>query len=490
SNNRIDQPNLIVWLYEDHGCDREYQNSPLLHYNPKGWVDNYRVPKYVYYLWQANYAKKPMLFVHPQFWRKQYVGQKHDFDIDSNCDSVELKINGRSLGIQQPAAENFHTVQFKNVPVQKATLTAIGYKKGQKVISELKMAGDASQLVLTVSHKKISAKQNAVAIITADITDTNGVHVYGAKNTIRWEVSGPATLVGPSVYESDFYKNMEMEGTLYIDMPVSNLIRSTGKPGVITVRVFAAGIAAGEITLEAVADESLAGDIQSIPLTDVGREIVTQNPKQVRMLPATYPVVIKHSNTAIVSSSTSVSVLRKLVEKNLSENNTIGISVDGLDALLNKLTQAAVNSKGKLSAASINYHISNYNRFAYLLTALNERSLPDQLKKDWKEYYATELIIKGNDPDLLAEKNKIASIPANATIVIAANNDVASLVAQANKSFAGWSDEKKESYLYKLSELNPWVYRSSSWTGDSKLKTKKEVIVYSVTPGKAVVLPE
>ncbi len=54
----ISDHNGTVWLYADHGADREYVGSPLKHVNPKGWVDSWRTPKYVYYQWQANFAKK------------------------------------------------------------------------------------------------------------------------------------------------------------------------------------------------------------------------------------------------------------------------------------------------------------------------------------------------------------------------------------------------------------------------------------------------
>ena len=89
-----DRANLNTWLYEDHGCDREYANAPLKHVNPKGFVDSWRTPKYFYYLWQAVYAEKPMVFIHPHFWRSQYLGQKKEIAVDSNCDTVELKVNG------------------------------------------------------------------------------------------------------------------------------------------------------------------------------------------------------------------------------------------------------------------------------------------------------------------------------------------------------------------------------------------------------------
>src|SRR5690606_25705365 len=94
---RIDK-NIVAWLYADHGCDRIYKNSPLQHVNAKGWVDMYRVPKYMYYLWQANWGPQPMVFIQPHFWRKQYLGQRKSFQVDSNCEVVELFANGVSLG--------------------------------------------------------------------------------------------------------------------------------------------------------------------------------------------------------------------------------------------------------------------------------------------------------------------------------------------------------------------------------------------------------
>lgn len=68
-----------------------------------------------------------------------------------------------------------------------------------------------------------------------DIVDKDGVHVYGANNTLKFHVEGPAALVGPDVYISDRDKHEEYEGTMYIDAPVINLIRAVGKTGTVTV---------------------------------------------------------------------------------------------------------------------------------------------------------------------------------------------------------------------------------------------------------------
>ncbi|HEX7903927.1 MAG TPA: glycoside hydrolase family 2 TIM barrel-domain containing protein [Chitinophagaceae bacterium] len=504
SNNRIDQPNLIVWLYEDHGCDREYQNAPLLHYNPKGWVDNYRVPKFVYYLWQANYAKKPMAFIHPQFWRPQYVGQKKDIEVDSNCDSIELKINGKSLGILKPTKENFHVVKFEKVPVQKGTLIAVGHKNGKQIIQELKMAGEAARLQLTTSHQTIPASLNSVAIITADITDENNVHVFSAKNTIRWEVTGPATLVGPPVYESDFYKNMEMEGTLYTDMPVSNVIRSTGEPGTITVRVYAAGLSMGEVQIKVENVSKISNGILQLVPDQKSRDRVMQNVKEVHSNHAAVVESLQKIKTGITIAATSKTGYKDDINKALIKNNYASIeSLPGYQSLLNILGKAAIRGKGKISPQELNYYIDNYNRFASLAKEIDKTQLPELFKTDLKIYYTEELITKGNEIDIAAEGKKIAKIPANATIVVAGNKeplnngsilysqstDITAIASTVHPEFARLTGDEKESYLSYVSTINPWIKRKAYKTGDSKLGTKKDVVEYSVSTGRALVFP-
>ncbi|WEK21385.1 MAG: glycoside hydrolase family 2 TIM barrel-domain containing protein [Candidatus Pedobacter colombiensis] len=249
ADERIDMTNLIVWCYADHGCDREYRNSPLLHLNPKGWVDLYRVPKYVYYLYQANHAKKPMIFIHPHNWTARYLGSRRDIIVDSNCDQVRLISEGKDLGVLYPDSNNLQSVVFKNVSVNKGTLIALGYKKGLKVCDTLYMAGPPARLKLSTSHLKLQAAKNEIAILTADVVDAAGHHVIGANPQLHWKVDGPATLVGPDTFTTDTDKQAQMEGTMYIDVPVKNVIRSTGIPGKITVTLLSDGLEKDKIEI-------------------------------------------------------------------------------------------------------------------------------------------------------------------------------------------------------------------------------------------------
>ena len=253
ADDRIDQRNLMVWLYADHGCDREYRNAPLLHYNPKGWVDSYRVPKYAYYLWQANYASRPMVFAMPHYWRQQYLGERRQIVVDSNCEEVELFVGSRSLGTRRPTAENRHSVTFPDVEVCRKTLRVEGRNRGVKVAEYLlPMAGRAEHLTLTASHTTVDAALDGVFLVTANIVDRRGNHIYGARPAVKWEVEGPATLVGPAEYVSQFDDSAARTGSLYIDMPVSNVVRPTGEPGEIRIRISAEGLVPAETVVRAI----------------------------------------------------------------------------------------------------------------------------------------------------------------------------------------------------------------------------------------------
>jgi hypothetical protein len=272
--------NVVTWLYSDHGADREYLNAPLKHINPKGWTDPYRVPKLAYHLFQANYTTTPMAFIHPTWWRPQYIGQRHEIRVDSNCDEVELKLDGVSLGRRTPTLANAHSVLFENVDVCRGRLTVTGWKNGKPAATaERAMAGSPARLVLTTAQREIFADRAGVAIIMADVVDAAGTHVAGVNLPLTWNVTGPARLVGPERYETDTAKNGAMEGAMYIDAPIANVVRATAVPGEIRVRVTAPGLPSAEIMLHSIppSDERVAG-VTEPALSDAGRKPATRDP--------------------------------------------------------------------------------------------------------------------------------------------------------------------------------------------------------------------
>jgi beta-galactosidase len=500
---RIGNRNMIVWLYEDHGCSRTYQNEPVLNINPKGWVDCYRFPKYAYYLWQANHIVEPMVFIHPHFWRSAYLGQSKDFIVDSNCDTVELKINGKSLGVLKPSAANLHVVTFKDVPVQAGTLSAEGRKDGKIVVNQVAMAGEPARIVLTASHQTLEAALDSVAIIKADIPDANGAHVYGATNTILWSIEGPATLVGAPVYETDIGKNMELDGTMYIDMPVANVIRSTGKPGEVKVRLQAAGLAMGEVSLlvERPAQPAPGPILQ--PLVAGGmRQPVKRHVTQAVESPA--PQELKEASDGLQITIQGVGDGVAQVSKWLAEANPRVDTKNPEFAVLARVLarQLSLNG-GKLSAQDFAFNAAHYNLCRQWTSLLDATTLPPRFKEDLRTFYCEEIIARANHKSFQKEKEWITKVPANAVLVLAGGQggnepgkvsadpiDVSEIVAQVRAEFNKLGAEEKEAALTRLCTINPLICRHQLVTGDRKQGNVQRVVTFTARPGAALLVPE
>jgi dienelactone hydrolase len=363
---KLTEDNVVVWLYADHGADRKYVNSPLLYVNPKGWKDAYRFPKYVYYLWQANYTTKPMAFVEPHYWREQYLGQKKAFVVDSNCDEVTLKVNGRSVGTQRPTAANNHSVVFEGVTVERGILTVEGRHGAERAEYSVTMAGKPARLTLNASAKQIIADRAGIAVLSTDIVDAKGVHVYGASPTLTWTVTGPGRLAGPAVYESDTNKKGALEGTLYIDAPVANALRSTAVPGTIRVKVSAPGLDSAEVEIPSVApaDDRIAGIVEPV-VSDEGRGKVTRLPSFRPVLAAAKPA----SKTMVAEIDRDYDFaggdLRAQLDRFVRERNPkLDTKSAAYTKFLDRLVQIVTERNGHLVRDDYNFNARAYSSAA------------------------------------------------------------------------------------------------------------------------------
>jgi beta-galactosidase len=498
---RFGKENLCTWLYEDHGADREYLNSPMLHVNPKGYVDVYRVPKYSYYFWQASYAKKAMVFILPHFWRTQYLGQKKDIVVTSNCDKVELKINGISKGSQTPDANNFHCVTFKDILIENGTISAIGSKNGVTVTSQVVMAGEPARVVLSSGQKQIPADRASVAIVTADITDSKGNHVYGASNNLKWTVTGPATLAGPSVYQSDINKHHEMEGVWYMDAPVSNVIRSTGEPGKIRVAVSSGGLVSGSIVInceEIKADNSV---ITEPPLKNEGRSRVSKLVLDSRRLDK-IPEELKPNYDEISLTASNKTGYRKAIREYIVKNNP-GVDTTTLEfrAIADLFSSYLLNNNGKLIADDYNFNIDHYNNCRLIASYINATKLPQLFKDGLRAYYSNSIILQGSEKNAGDEMNWLNWIPSGGTVIyhnqgaidplikaiVTEKNELPDLIAAVHPSFINFSDDGKVRALEFIAKMNPYVHSEViSGVVDGKKVTKTTI---KAETGKPVLIP-
>jgi beta-galactosidase len=497
--------NLCTWVYEDHGAAREYLNSPLLNINPEGYVDVYRVPKYAYYFWQATYDNNPMVFIQPHNWRSQYLGQMKDIVVNSNCDKVELKVNGVSKGYKLLDQSNFHSVTFNNVLIEKGTLSAIASKNGKIVSTQVIMAGEPAKIVLTGSHNKIRADRGSVVIITADIVDSQGNHVYGANNSIKWTLSGPATLVGPSVYESDINKHHENEGAWYMDMPVSNVFRSTGKPGKIHISVSASGLASGVFDIEAEetgTDNSVIGEPV---LQDEGRIAVARILLNVSRLDEP-PREIKVTNEDFnLGSSDRPGYARAIRDYILKSNTSVDSASIEFKTLIDLFASQLLNSNGNLIAGDYNFSVNHFNDCRLISRYINATKLPLPFKDGLKKYYADAIVRQGSEKNAGEEMNWLNWIPSGGTVVIVQdektntsmkgviftkNSGLTEIISVVYPQFVNFSEEAKERALIFISKVNPYVHVTSiSQKSREGEKIKLTNVSYTAEKGQPILIP-
>lgn len=500
---RLGNGNLSTWLYADHGCDREYLNSPLLHINPKGYVDAYRVPKYSYYLWQANYIERPMVWIMPHFWRSQYLGQKKDITVDANGEKVELFVNGVSQGVQYPSAQNFHSVTFKDVEIKKGALKAVATKNGKTVTTSLVMAGMPARLQATTSHTTVRAAKNSIVVVKVDIVDKDGVHVFGATNPLKWSVKGPATLVGPDSYTSDIDKNEEMDGIMYTDAPVSNLIRSTGEPGDIIVTVQSPNLVSSSVTIHAMkANGSVAAITE--PALSVGvRGKVAQNPTYATSAKEKVPVVIKESFDEFHFPGKVKEYYTNFITKYILDKNAIAdkSSIE-FKALIELFSSHMLNNDGRLVADDYNFNIDHFNKAVYLGEVADKTDLPVSVKNALKQFYTKEFITKGVEKNVSKEKLFIQSIPVKGTvgavrseqrdetgIRVFVTGDLDEIVRAVYDEAASMNETSLANLKDYLALINPAVSRMVS-NSQIRGQEKKTVVTYTIPQDTVLWFPE
>lgn len=400
--------NCNTWLYEDHGADREYLNCILKHINPKGWVDMYRQPKYIYWLTKCLYTDIPTLFIHPHFWREKYLGQNKNITIDSNCDEVELFVNGRSLGKKNPTRENFFTLDYENVLVEKGELKLIGVKGDKKVEYSVIMPGQPKKLTLETEQTEILADRSGIAIVKANILDETGNPVFDANNTLNWEIEGPAALVGESVYHSDIQKYEEWNGTGYTVVPVCNVIRSTNIAGKITLTVNSPGLEPASIEIESILPAKTNLPIIEFELKNEGRKRIEKDQAfsiNVNLLTGIMNIRENHK----IEGENINQIADHLSEFIRHRNYGLDQNSAGFRAFVEVLSNKIQKLNGELIADDYNFLAGQFNTWFTLEQMVTRSEISGEKLSVILKDYAEKIIVNANPVDLAVEKEKLLS---------------------------------------------------------------------------------
>ncbi len=113
----------------------------------------------------------------------------------SNCDEVELFLNGKSQGTKSKPADD--SAREWDITFEQGTLRAVGRNKGVDVASEeFKTAGAPAKLILSASKNNLEANWDDASVIQATIVDAKGIPCTNADNLIKFSVTGPGKIQG------------------------------------------------------------------------------------------------------------------------------------------------------------------------------------------------------------------------------------------------------------------------------------------------------
>jgi beta-galactosidase len=219
----------------------DYRGEPT----PYGWpsinsqfgiVDICGFPKDNFFYYKAWWGAEPVLHLFPHWDWSGREGEPISVWVHSNLDSVELFLNGRSLGSQK--VEPLTHLEW-SVKYEPGVLEARGTKNANVVLTEKReTSGKPESIRLTPDRAEIDADGNDVSVITVEALDGQGRAIPVADYPIKFKVSGEGALIGvgngdPNCQESD----KEPQRSLFNGL-AQVIVQATRAPGTITVEAY------------------------------------------------------------------------------------------------------------------------------------------------------------------------------------------------------------------------------------------------------------
>jgi beta-galactosidase len=236
-----------------------------------GAVDITGRPKDSYYLWQSQWTDRPVLHLFPHWNWPGREGQVVPVLAYTNCSSVELFLNGRSLGVEanefpaQGTSGGWNSYALPvvrattsdlhfswDVPYQPGVLRAVGTRRDGSACAEteVRTAGASAAIRLTTDRDTATSAPGDVALVRFAIVDSAGTVVPTADNLVHLTVAG-GTIVAldngdirdHDPYRTDSRRAFNGRGLAILRASV---------PGPLTVTASADGLREARVTIQVV----------------------------------------------------------------------------------------------------------------------------------------------------------------------------------------------------------------------------------------------
>ena len=236
-----------------------------------GCIDSCGFPKDGFYFYQSQWTAKPMVHLFPHWNWKGREGQFLTVACYTNCDNVELFLNGKSVGMKgyafprfgmqgrygQSGPQSMNGVRTTSdlhlswdVPYEPGTLRAVGLKGGQTVATaEISTSGDPAAVELSADRDTIRADGRDVVHVAVKIVDAQRRMHPDADNEIIFDVQGEGRLIGVDngdMSNQEGFKNKQKKAFHGMCLAI---VQSSARAGQIRVMASSPGLKPATLTV-------------------------------------------------------------------------------------------------------------------------------------------------------------------------------------------------------------------------------------------------
>ena len=256
----------FMWTGIDHLGEARWPMKS----SSSGVIDTCGFKKDGFYFYQSQWTDKPVLHVFPHWNWEGKEGQIIPVTCFTNCHTVELFLNGRSLGVKGYAFPRLGMEgRWGNLPnrakvlrttgdlhlswdvlYEPGALRAVGTKDGKIIATaEIFTTGQPASIGLSSDRESLVTDQQDVAHVAVYILDDKGRVVPTANNEVTFEIEGAGLLLGTDNGDSASHEDYKSNRRKAFNGLCLAIVKSNGKPGRIHVKAVSPALQAASVII-------------------------------------------------------------------------------------------------------------------------------------------------------------------------------------------------------------------------------------------------
>jgi beta-galactosidase len=256
----------FMWTGIDHLGEARWPMKS----SSSGVIDTCGFKKDGFYFYQSQWTDKPVLHLFPHWNWQGKEGNIIPVTCFTNCDTVELFLNGRSIGVKGYAFPRLGMEgRWGNMPdrakvlrttgdlhlswdvlYEAGALKAVGTKDGEIVATvEIFTTGQAASIGLSSDREFLLMDQRDVAHIAVYILDNKGQVVPTASNEITFEIEGAGSLLGTDNGDPASHEDYKSNRRKAFNGLCLAIVKANGKAGRIQVKAISPALQAASVII-------------------------------------------------------------------------------------------------------------------------------------------------------------------------------------------------------------------------------------------------